>query len=284
MSPADDKAALVVLLRTGGRPWSAYAELVEDRGTAVAVLDEERGLFARDGLAEAAAEIAVWERRGMRMLTVLDPDYPGNLRAVHDRPPVIFVAGALTSSDARSIAVIGSRTASPEGLARAGVIAEHLVGGGYAVISGLAAGIDTAAHHAALACGGRTVAVIGTGLERCYPPENLELQQRIARQCAVVSQFWPGSPPTSKTFPARNAVMSGLALGTVVAEASQISGARAQARLALAHGRPVFFPESLLEQDWVRAFAQRPATHVFGSPSEITAVIERLNSPGALVP
>jgi DNA processing protein len=248
------------------------------------VLEEERGLLAHDGLGDAAAEIAVWERSGIRLLTVLDPKYPENLRSVYDRPPLIFVAGSLRQPDARSVAVVGTRAASPKGLARARQVAEHLANSGCTVISGLAAGIDTQAHTTALRCGGRTAAVLGTGLRRCYPPENANLQRRIARDGAVVSQFWPDSPPTATSFVRRNATMSGLAMGTVVVEASHTSGARAQARLALQHGRPVFLPEPLLEEPWARAFADRPGTHVVREPEEITATIERLNSPGALVP
>jgi len=293
MTPRNETAALVVLLRSGGRPWQAYAELVEDAGSALAVLEREQttnggqaSLFAEQHrpLVEAAgAEIAAWEASGMRLLTVLDPDYPDNLRVVHDRPPLIFVAGALQPGDARSVAVVGARQASEQGAQRARAIAEHLVEHGYTVVSGLAAGIDTAAHTAALARAGRTVAVIGTGLGRSYPPENVALQLRVAAEGAVVSQFWPHAPPSRRSFPMRNAVMSGLTLATVVVEASQTSGSRMQARLALAHGRPVFMPRSLLSQAWARELSARPGTHVVSSPSEITAAVERLTSAGALV-
>jgi len=219
----------------------------------------------------------------MRLMTVLDAEYPDNLRAVHDRPPLIFVAGRLQPSDTRSVAVVGSRKASGEGLERAASIAGHLVGSGYAVMSGLAAGIDTAAHTATLAAGGRTVAVIGTGLAHSYPPENAALQRKIVNKGAVVSQFWPEAPPSLRSFPMRNAVMSGLTLGTVVVEASATSGARVQARLGLAHGRSVFLARSLLSQDWARALAGRPGAHAFESPDEITDVIGRVTSAGALV-
>jgi DNA processing protein len=168
-------------------------------------------------------------------------------------------------------------------LVAAGAIARHLVGAGFTVFSGLAAGIDTAAHRSALEAGGRTVAVIGTGLRRVYPPQNADLQQRIAAECAVVSQFWPDAPPSRISFPMRNAVMSGMTLATVVVEASHTSGARTQARLALEHGRPVLLLESLLAQDWARRFAMRPGTHVVRTPAEISATVERLTSPDALV-
>jgi DNA processing protein len=298
VTAAEERAAMVALLRMGRRPWVEYSELVEERASAMAVLEEE--LAGAPGqasllgeteppgpehlLAEARGALERWSAQGMRLVTVLEPDYPPNLRAVHDRPPMVFVAGSLTPADARSVAVVGARKATGPGMRRAGAIAEHLVKGGYTVVSGLAAGIDTAAHTSALAHGGRTVAVIGTGLARSYPPENASLQRRIAAECAVVSQFWPESPPSRRSFPMRNAVMSGLALATVVVEASDTSGARMQARLACAQGRPVFLLASLVErQAWAREYAARAGTHVVSEPSEITTVLERLMSPGSLV-
>lgn len=280
---------MLTLLRGGRRPSSAYAELVEEAGSAIAVLEAEHSQEAtlldptETDLAGAIAAVERWQARGFRILTVLDADYPDNLRGVHDRPPLIFVAGRLLERDARGIAVIGSRAASRAGAAAARAIAARLVDDGYTVFSGLAAGIDTAAHSAALARGGRTVAVIGTGLGRSYPPQNAELQQRIAGRCAVVSQFRPDAPPSRQSFPMRNAVMSGMALATVVVEASERSGARTQARLALAHARPVLLVSSLLAQPWAREFARRPGTHVVHNPAEITAIVTRLTSPDALV-
>ena len=297
---------MVALLRTGKRPWVEYAELIEERGSAAAVLEEElAGSVAPSGqtslldpapppdepqrtadelLAQAGADLDRWSAEGMKLVTVLEPDYPPNLRAVHDRPPMVFVAGNLTPADAHGIAVVGAREATHDGTKKAGAVAGHLVDSGFTVVSGLAAGIDTAAHTAALARGGRTVAVIGTGLARSYPPENQALQRRIASECAVVSQFWPDAPPSRRSFPMRNAVMSGITLATVVIEASDTSGSRIQARLALAQGRPVFLLASLVErQAWAREYAGRPGTHVVRSPGEIATVVERLVSPGSLV-
>lgn len=293
-SPSAEKAALVALLRAHpGLPHCA--ELLEECGSAMALLERTWGvdhaqsrLFSDEGtdmnqlLDKAAADVARWESGGMRMLSVLEPGYPENLSAVHDRPPLIFVSGRLLPRDARSVAVIGSRRASAPGLAAASVIAEHLGSCGYTVVSGLAAGIDTSAHRAALADGARTVAVIGTGLNRCYPPENARLQDRIARDGAVVSRFWPGDGPARQSFPMRNAVMSGMARATVVVEAGSRSGARVQARLALAHGRPVFLLESVLSQPWAQELASRPAVYVVRSAEEITIALERLGD-GALV-
>jgi DNA processing protein len=293
MSSARDRAALVALLRAGRRPWREYVEAVERAGSAApALIDElmitegQVSLLPEDHerlLDRAATEIEGWESEGFRLLTVLDGGYPANLRTVHDRPPLIFVAGELTTQDARSVAVVGARRATAAATAAAGAIAEALAGEGYVVVSGLAVGIDTAAHRAALEVGARTVAVIGTGLRHAYPPENAALQRHIAARGAVVSQFWPETAPARAGFPLRNAVMSGFALGTVVVEASHRSGARLQTRLALAHGRPVFLLAPLLTQTWARELARRPGVHVVTEAAEITATIERLNATDALV-
>jgi DNA processing protein len=282
MASALENAALVVLVRHGQRSPQAYAELVEEAGSAMSVLERDELqqdlLDPEPGLEATVTEVEAWEARGIHLLSVLDPRYPQNLLAVHDRPPLLFVAGALASEDARSLAVIGSRQASARGTAAAREIGEHLVERGYTVTSGLAAGIDTAAHRAALARGGRTVAVIGTGLLHAYPPQNAELQKLIATECAVVSRFWPQAPPSRRSFPMRNAVMSGMSLGTVIVEASHTSGARVQARLALAQGRPVFLLETLLEQEWARELTTRAGAHVVKTTEEITATVERLTA------
>jgi DNA processing protein len=299
---------MVALLRTGRRPWVEYAELVEELGSASAALQQviEAGqepegqtrLFPTDPprpdphdltnltnlTDQAATDIEHWDAQGMRLVTVLDPGYPPNLKAVHDRPPILFIAGHLTPGDAKAVAVVGARKATEAGLKQATRIAAHLTRSGYTVVSGLATGIDTAAHTSALNNNGRTVAVIGTGLNRTYPPENHALQREIAERCAVISQFWPDSPPSRRSFPMRNATMSGIALATVVVEASETSGARTQARLALAHGRPVFLTETLVKtQPWAQQIAQRPGTHIAHNPTEITDALERLISPGSLV-
>ncbi len=230
-------------------------------------------------IASATADLAGWQERGFRAVTVLDPEYPDNLRGVHDRPPLLFAAGRLHQRDERSVAVIGTRRASPEGLERAQTFARHLADCGYTVVSGLAAGIDTAVHDAALAARGRTVAVIGTGLAHCYPRQNTALQRRLAADHAVISQFWPDTPPSRRTFPIRNATMSGLALATVVVEAGERSGTRTQARLALNHGRPVFLTAAVTSQPWARQLEHKAGVHAVAYPEEITATLERLISP-----
>jgi DNA processing protein len=294
VSQQPETAAMVALLRSGTLPWQRYADLVEETGSAVDLLaheaprtGEQTTLFAPDAerlMAEARAELDGWQAAGIDVLTVLDDGYPDNLRTVHDRPPLVFVAGRLLPADAKSLAVIGSRTATPTGIEIATEIAIHLLEAEYTVVSGLAAGIDTAAHTAALRRGGRTVAVIGTGLEHAYPAENAKLQAQIADAGAVVSQFWPDAKPSRRSFPMRNGVMSGLTLGSIVVEASQTSGARLQARLALAHGRLVFLHQTLVKREpWAREFAARPGTHVFDRPDQITEITERLTAESALV-
>jgi DNA processing protein len=283
-SAAAETAALVALLKTGRRePW-AYARLMEETGSARAILEEEDGLLAGERQDAAAAELADWSNQGIGVLTVLDPRYPPNLAAVHDRPLLIFVAGRLRDTDSRSVAVIGSRRATPAGIEQARIISERLAGAGYTIVSGLAAGIDTAAHRTALDLGARTIAVVGTGLRRVYPPENAALQRQIAAEGAVVSQFWPDDGPSRQSFPLRNGVMSGLALATVIVEASQTSGARIQARLALGHGRPVLLSSSLLAQPWAGELSARPAVHVFRSARDLTERVEQLTSTDTLVP
>jgi DNA processing protein len=293
MTQANETAAMVALLRQGKRSSQVYAELVEDAGSALAVLNEESDLDGAQAtlfpvqtgaLLEAAqAEIDSWTASGIELLTVLHPSYPENLRTVHDRPPLIFVKGRLDEADARAVAIVGARQASLDALRTATEIATELIRHGYTVASGLAAGIDTAAHTAALKTAGRTIAVIGTGVNRAYPPENAALQQEIASRSAVVSQFWPDAPPNRRSFPMRNAVMSGISLATVIVEASETSGARVQARRALAHGRPVFLLGYLAEtQPWAREFTTRPGVCVIQGPSDLLAALGRITSTAAL--
>jgi DNA processing protein len=294
--PPREHAALLILARVGRLATGRYAELVESAGSACAVLERERLMataqtsFFTDpeqelqkDLNQAERELANWRAQGMRFVSVLDAAYPANLRAAHDRPPFVFIAGQMKPRDDRAVAVIGSRDASRPGLRAAAAVAQHLVEHRYTVLSGLAAGIDTAAHTAALKRGGRTIAVIGTGLARCYPRANVILQRRIAAECAVVSQFQPDTPPSQDTFPLRNAVMSGLSLATVIVEAGPTSGTRIQARQSLAQGRPVFLPEPMLRERWARELAELSPVYVVASLDEITAALERLSSAEPLV-
>jgi DNA processing protein len=222
-----------------------------------------------------------WKQAGIRMVSVLDTAYPANLRMVHQHPPVLFLRGNADDRDATSIAIVGTRQPTARGLQQARQLAAGLADRGIPVVSGLAAGIDTAAHTATLAAGARTVAVIGTGVDRVYPPWNTALQEEIIARGLVTSQFLPGSPPTKMSFPMRNAVMSGYTLATVVVEAAAQSGSRIQARLALEHGRHVFLMRTLLEHDWARDYAQRPGVTVVDTADDVFADLQRLASEPA---
>jgi DNA processing protein len=283
-----ERAAVLALMARRKVQWNRLAGAIEEEGSALALLEEMEGgeesrLFdvegARVTLDQLEEQVISYEQEGIRLITVLDATYPTNLRMVHDRPPALFVRGRLSTADERSVALVGSRKASTAGLEKAAEIAQVLVAQNYAVISGLAAGIDTAAHRATLAADGRTVAVIGTGLRHSFPKQNAELQERLGRESAVISQFWPGQEARKWTFPQRNAVMSGFARATVVVEAGNMSGARMQARLAIEHGRPVFLLRSLLRHKWAQTYAEsRPGTYVVESGKEITKHLGRLYS------
>lgn len=219
-------------------------------------------------------------RDGVTVVTVLDDGYPRNLRLVYNRPPMLFIRGQLQPEDDCAFAVVGTRSPSTAGLEQARELATGLARHGLTVLSGLALGIDSAAHAAALNAGGRTVAVMGTGINRIYPSTNKPLADRIASQGALVSQFWPDAPPTKISFPMRNAVMSGMAIGTVVVEATSMSGAKNQARQALDHGKRLFLVESLvLKQSWARTYARLPGTTVIKSVDELLKAVRVVDRP-----
>jgi DNA processing protein len=236
------------------------------------------GINRADELFERVdAEVRAAAAVGAQLITVLDRDYPANLRLVPNLPPFLFVRGDLTDEDVRSAAVVGTRDASDAGLRRAQRMSQMLAQRGVTVISGMAKGIDTAAHRAALEAGGRTIAVFGTGITKCYPPENRGLAEEIIQRGALVSQFWPTRSPGRDTFPRRNVVTSGLSQGTVVIEASRTSGAKMQARLALEHGKKVFLVKSLVtDQQWAKDYvAKRGAIEV----ADVDEVIRHLAEP-----
>ncbi len=225
----------------------------------------------------AQGEIDLAEGIGARLVTVLDDAYPSNLRVIPKLPPFLFYRGELHRDDARSVAVVGTRRASTEGLESAAKLAALLVAEGVTVISGLAKGIDTAAHSAVLDAGGRTIAVVGTGILQVYPKENAELAEQIVERGAVVSQFWPSAPPTRFSFPMRNEVMSGISQGTAVIEANSTSGAKMQARLALEQGKRAFLMASLVTSEpWAKGYLEKRGAIEVNSVDD---VVKWLRSP-----
>ena len=282
----EDRTTVVALLRRVGLDAPGAATRLEDAGPArvlAETLGETTSLLPEDPrplLAAARAEINRWSAAGVQTLTVADEGYPDALRTVYDRPPLLFVAGdAALVGNVRGIALVGTRRPSDAGREAAARLATELVDAGWVVVSGLAAGVDATAHRAALAAGGRTVAVIATGHEHAYPTANASLQQALSSDHAVVSPFWPELGPTAERFRRRNGVMSGLSRGTVIVEATERSGTRVQARLALAHGRPVFLLPALLSQPWARELSRRPGVHVVESVTEVSAVLRRTAGP-----
>ncbi len=189
---------------------------------------------------QRAGEDAKWLREsGNQLLPLTSPDYPELLRELTDPPLALFVRGDAALLNAPQIAVVGSRSASRGGLENARQFSRFLAGAGIAITSGLALGIDTAAHEGALQTG-VTIAVLGTGLDRVYPARNRDLAHEIAQQGLLVSEFLPGTPPQPQNFPRRNRIIAGLALGTLVVEAALKSGSLITARLAAETGREVF--------------------------------------------
>jgi DNA processing protein len=177
---------------------------------------------------------------GTRRIRAADPGFPPQLRAIADPPPLLYVRGDAAILAAPAIAIVGSRQPTPAGRDTAFDFARQLAGCGLVITSGLAAGVDAAAHRGALDAGGRTVAVCGTGLDRCYPEHHRDLAERIAQCGALVSEFPPGTPPLPGHFPRRNRLISGLCLGVLVVEARHRSGSLITARLAAEQGREVF--------------------------------------------
>ena len=191
------------------------------------------------GLQRARAEIDRAAREGVSIVTVKDPDYPERLRKIYDYPPILYIKGTLAPEDI-PVAVVGSRNASPYGRFVTERLCRELALRGVTVVSGLARGIDTCAHRGALAGRGRTIAVMGCGIDVIYPLENRKLHGEIASNGAVVTELPFGTEPDRPHFPARNRIISGMSLGVLIVEAGEKSGSLITARCALEQGREVF--------------------------------------------
>ena len=185
-------------------------------------------------------EISLAKKYNLEIMTYEDEDYPENLKNIADPPIVLYVKGKIKPEDKFSLAIVGSRRASFYGLSCAEKFAADLSDSGFTIVSGMARGVDTAAHRGALKSGGRTIAVIGSGFKHIYPSENKELAEEIAKSGAVISEFPIETEPLKQNFPRRNRVISGLSLGVLVAEAARNSGALITADFALEQGRDVF--------------------------------------------
>jgi DNA processing protein len=251
----DSREALIALNLIEGVGPVRVRQLFEHFGDAPKILSASRSELLRvRGIGEDTAEAIVkWETTvdlaaelkriqefGCQVLTQADADYPELLRQIYDPPVVLYVKGALTAKDKNSVAMVGSRTTTHYGVEVARKLAYQLAYIGVTVVSGGARGIDSAAHQGALSAKGRTVCVLGTGINIVFPPENKELFDRIAANGAVLTQFPFNRNGDRQTFAIRNRIIAGVTLGTVVVEANLTSGALITANFATEYGRQVF--------------------------------------------
>jgi DNA processing protein len=216
---------------------ASLRELVEVKGVRE---DIARKIMAKEFSSDPLRELKKVEQCGARIVTFNDPEYPTLLREIAHPPMILYVKGTHIPLSQSFIAVVGSRHATHYGLSAAEKIGSGLASRGVGVVSGLARGIDSAAHEGSLTGGGITIAVMGTGIDRVYPVENKKLYRRVVEKGAVLSEFPVGTPPEPKNFPIRNRIISGLSRGVVVVEATLQSGSLITASLALEQGREVF--------------------------------------------
>lgn len=217
--------------------WRAPTQGLRDAGLSERIIENLVQLRSSNDLDKIWDEL---EAKGISVLILPDETYPRRLRELEQAPPVLYVRGELIPEDEWAVAVVGTRRVTAYGRQVAEDIAGTLARNGITVISGLARGVDSIAHQAALSTGGRTVAVLGSGLDRIYPPENRQLSEQIASSGALISDYPPGTPPEASNFPPRNRLISGLSLAVVIVEAGQTSGALITAAFAADQGREVF--------------------------------------------
>lgn len=210
-------------------------------GSALSVFEDYRHYGENSAIGRQAVRDLAWiDENHVSVLTLDDPGYPDMLKQIHYAPPILMVAGDSTVLSKKSFAIVGSRKCSPSGVEHAAMFSAELSACGYVITSGLAAGVDSAAHQGALLAGGYTVAVIATGIDLCYPAKHAALSNQIKKQGAVISEFPLGAVAQKENFPRRNRIISGLSLGVLVVEAEEKSGSLITARYAMEQNREVF--------------------------------------------
>jgi DNA processing protein len=225
-------------------------------------------------------ELTRLQQTKVEVRTILDSSYPARLRMIPDPPPLLYVSGTLTEQDELAMAIVGARRATPAGRVLTEELANNLAAAGFTVVSGLARGVDAAAHRGALAGGGRTIAVLGCGIDRTYPPEHERLRRDIEERGAILSELALGAPPHSAHFPRRNRIISGLSFGVVVTEAAINSGSLITARLAAEQGREVFAVPGFVKIETshgTNALLKEGATLIEGAQDVIEAVKPQLD-------
>lgn len=250
----DERVFWMALNRVYGIGAVRFQALLDHFGTAQAAWEAPKTALRAAGLPERALMnllqmrvsidvYALWKQLLADEITLMtwnDDEYPRRLKEIDQPPPVLYVKGEITEKDEWAVAIVGTRRYTDYGHQVAEELGAFLAHQGVTVVSGLARGIDALAHKAALDAGGRTIAVLGSGVDRIYPAENRQLAERMQEQGAVISNYAPGTSPEAKNFPPRNRLISGLSLATVVVEAANRSGALITARFANEQGREVF--------------------------------------------
>ncbi|CBK40780.1 Protein SMF, putative DNA protecting protein DprA [Nitrospira defluvii] len=241
--PGVGDAILLKLVQAFGAPdavLSASQSALEELGCRPPLVEAIRRGPAPDAIRELDKELDQLQRRKVTVLTYLDTHYPAPLRTIPDPPPLLYVQGSLLETDRHAVAIVGTRKVSAAGRILAEELARDLAEMGFTIVSGLARGVDAAAHRGALVGKGRTLAVMGCGLDRTYPADHRQLRETIEQHGAVLSELPLGAAPHGYHFPRRNRIISGLSMGVVVTEAAIESGSLITARLAGEQGREVF--------------------------------------------
>ena len=241
MIPGVGSLSFLRLIRFFGSPdavlKASLRELSTIRGLTPAIC---QSIVDHRDCIDADRELDMINRHNCKVITIKDSAYPQNLKVIYDPPPILYIKGNLLPEDSQSISIVGTRTASAYGKQVAEKMGSELALKGFTIVSGMAYGIDTVSHNGALRAGGRTIAVMGNGLDIIYPSQNSGLFERIISSGAAISEFPMGTQPKKENFPIRNRIVSGMSLGTLIIEASKKSGSLITADYALEQGREVF--------------------------------------------
>jgi DNA processing protein len=256
--------------------WNAPSEALRQAGLSQNLVENLLKVRSGESLEK------VWEFICSHKITILtweDEAYPRRLKEIHQPPPVLYVRGELCPDDEWAVAVVGTRRLTAYGRQMAGEVSATLARNGVTVVSGLARGVDGLAHQAALSAGGRTIAVLGSGVDRIYPPEHRRLAEQIIARGALVSDYPPGTPPEAANFPPRNRIISGLSLAVVVIEAGATSGALITASFAADQGRDVFAVPGNVNAPQSRGTNRliRDGAHPLLDPQEILEALDLIH-------
>jgi DNA processing protein len=253
--PGVGEATLLALVQALGSP-EAVLNASEERlvalGCHVKLAKAIGAGLPTDAERQIDRELRALDRSGMAAVTYLDEAYPARLRTIADPPAVLYVSGGMDAADQHAVAIVGARRASQAGRLLTEELSRELASMGFTIVSGMAIGVDGAAHRGALAAGGRTIAVLGCGIDRTYPPVHAGLRRQIEQRGAIVSELPMGSAPHGYHFPRRNRIISGLSLGVIVTEATLNSGSLITAALAVDQGREVFAVPGMVKMETSR--------------------------------